>query len=146
MSWFTRFKHIATRILSVPGDASYAELEAAGFQRVYYMGEDGRSHVAHDLVGWWFEDEGRCWRFKATVYDPDSWPHISGALFIPIQRPGRLLVQAVISEHGCWWANESLVLHPCTVNQLFERLTDHPYEWNLAAKYLGLGTIKRWFR
>lgn len=143
MTWFSRLRKLVTRWLD--SDDPYGDLQAAGFQRVYYMGQDGQHHVCIDQVGWYVAEEGRCWRFQGSVYDPESWPDLDGAFLFGVGRWGQLPLQFAINpHHACWISDESLVLRPCTVDELLRRLVPHPREWEIAAKTLGLGTITRW--
>jgi hypothetical protein len=147
VTWFARLKALVTGWLHTPeGDDPFAELEAAGFQRVYLMGKDGQHYVASDLVGLWVEDHGRCLRFKASVYDPEAWPVLKNPLFGSTIRPGELIRQYVADPHQCWWSEDTLVLHPCSPAQLLERLVEAPGEWEVAARHLGVGTLQWWAR
>ncbi len=145
MNWLQRLRLLVYRWLDTSDeDDPFKPLEERGFQKVYFMGKDGQHRVALDLVGWWVAEEGRCWRFRASVYDHDSWPDLRDALFGTISRPGKLVIQYTVFDGECWWADDTLVLHPCTAEQLLDRLTAYPADWRIVAQRLGLGTISRW--
>lgn len=143
MNWLRRLQLLVIAFLSAPDP--YRELEEAGFQRVFVMGEDGQHRVVPDLVGWWVPEEARCWRFKARVYDPETWPRgLKDALFLTVSAPGELLQQIVVTTTDeCWLGGNTLVLHPCTKDQILAHLVDDPDTWEVVAQRLGLGTI-RW--
>lgn len=144
MTWFDRLKNFIQRWLDRPPQEEFADLEAAGFQRVYYMGQDGQHRTCLDQVGWWVAEEGRCWRFKAPVYDSEAWPCLAGALLGSVYRIDQLPLQYALLEDGsCWLSDQSLVLHPCEVGPLLTQLAPYQDDWELAARHFGLGTIRR---
>jgi|APSaa5957512622_1039677.scaffolds.fasta_scaffold16929_1 hypothetical protein len=144
MNWFTRLKALVFRWLSK--DDPYAEMEAAGFRKCYYTSTDGGHGTLISAVGWWVEEDGRCWQFAASVYDPDAWPTgLEEAFFLVVSRPDDLVGQAVITSDGdCWWASDTLILSRCTPYILLARLVDHPVEWQAAAQRLGVVVHDRW--
>jgi hypothetical protein len=143
MSWFDRLKILVHRWLEPPDDDE-DRLAEYGLQRVFLMGTDGQHYVAIDQVGWWVEEEGRCWRFAAPLYDEAAWPVLGGALLGSVLRAGQLPLQYAIRGNQCWMSDETLVLYPCTGAQLLESLTTCPLEWEVVAKHLGLGVIRGW--
>jgi len=141
-AWLNETTEAVERVMP---DDSYEYMLTQGFQKVYLTGTDGKPYVADDMVGWFVDEEGRCWRFRAPIDDPDSWPFIDGSMFATIDRPDELVIQYVIDgEDACWWAEETLVLERCSTEELLERLTPYPTDWTLAARRLGLGTIGAW--
>jgi len=148
MNWFTRLKRLVYRWLDLEYDAAFDELKSAGFRKCRLMGEDGRHRVSLDLVGWWVEEEKRCWRFGARVYDPDTWPTgLEDAFFLSITRPERLIGQVVIVDNGdCWWADDTLILQRRTPGYILTKLVEYPEPWRIVAERLGLAVVEheRW--
>ena len=149
MRWLRSLSDALTRWLERQAeddsDDPFGHMLGGGFQRVYLMGTEGQPFASPDLVGWFVEEENRCWRFEARPDDPTSWPQLAHALIGSIHRPDELIVQFVIDDDNqCWWAEETLVLRRCSNDYLLARLTPYPAYWTEAARRLGLGTISRW--